>query len=117
MISYRSVGGNQYFVVIVDEYSRFFQAIQICQKIEASSKVLEFVRCFEIHSGHPVRSLYTNGGTEFSNFRRTLQEKVVDVKESTPYTPQSNGLLERQVGTVMTAARATLIKAKFPMTY
>lgn len=38
-------------------------------------------------------------------------------KGSTPYTPQSNGLAERHVGTILTAARAVLEQAKLPLIY
>lgn len=77
MIKDRSVNGAHYFFVIVDEYSRFVQAIPIGNKSKASAKVLEFVKWVERKSGHPNRSFYTDGGSEFSLARRTLQEKGV----------------------------------------
>lgn len=117
MIKDRSVGGAAYFVIIVDEFSRFVQAVPIGKKSEASREVLQFAKWFERQTGSPVRSFYSDGGKEFLNAREALKDQGVDVDGSTPYTPQSNGLAERHVGIILTAALAALLQAKLPMKY
>ena len=117
MVTDQSGSGARYFVVIVDEYSRFVQAVPMVNKSEASTKVLSFVAWFERQTGQPVKSFYKDGGQEFTMARQTLRERGLDTDGSTAYTPASNGLAERHVGLLLQSTRATLLQAHLPMTY
>lgn len=63
MIKDSSVSSTHYFFFILDDCSLFVQALPIIQKSEASEKVLQFVKWFELKSVQPDRSLYTGGVT------------------------------------------------------
>ena len=117
MIKDQSDSGARYYLVIVDEYSRYVHAVPMVNKSEASEKVLQFVTWFERQTGRPVKSFYSDGGREFNHARTTLEARGVDMGGSTAYTPQSNGLAERHVGVILTAARAALHQARLPVTY
>lgn len=117
MIKDQSGNGMRYYLVIVDEYSRFVHAIPMVDKSEASKKVLDFVQWFERQTGKPVKSFYSDGGKEFNQARKTLEARGIDMGGSTGYTPQSNGLSERHVGIILTSARAALYQAQLPMSY
>lgn len=77
-------------------------------KSEASREVLASFNCFEGQSGQAVRSLYIDGGKEFLKGRDELKNRGVEFDKSTSYTPYSNGIAERHLGTILTAARAEL---------
>ena len=117
MIQDQSERGARYYLVIVDEYSRYVHTVPMVNKSEASEKVLQFVTWFERQTGSPVRSFYTDGGREFNHARTTLEARGVELGGSTAYTPQSNGLAERHVGIILTAARAALHQARLPISY
>ena len=71
MISDYSDNGSRYFVVIVDEYSRFWYAVPMDNKSKASENLLAFVRWFELHTGQSVNSFYNDGGTECNHAQKT----------------------------------------------
>lgn len=50
--------GARYFFVIVDEYSRYVQAVPMVHKSKASAKVLAFLKWFERQTGQPAKSFY-----------------------------------------------------------
>ena len=103
-----SENGEQYFVTIVDEYSRFVHVKPIPNKTQASNSVREFVKWFEKQSNRPVLSLHTDGGTEFFEVQNDLKKEGTDITYTTAYTPQSNGLAERYHGVVSAQSRAIL---------
>lgn len=75
-------------------------------------RVRQLVRTLKLTA---VRSFSAEFGSEFKVSRRTLQENDVNVDGSNPFAPTSNGLAERHVGTILTAARAVLLEAKLPI--
>ena len=62
MIKDRSDSGARYYVVIVDDYSRYVYASRMVYKSDNSEKVLAFVKWFDHQTGKPVKSclLYTS---------------------------------------------------------
>ena len=64
-----------------------------------------------------MKSLHTDGGSEFAIARKLFEELGVHVSTSTPYTPASNGLVERMQGVILAAARSCLIEAKLSPMY
>lgn len=108
MIKNRSVCDASYLAIIVGEYSRFVHATPICNKSKVSDQVPAFVRWYERQSGQPIRSFHSDCGVDFFQALKALKANAVEVRELTPYTPQSDGLSEQHVGTALTAARAAL---------
>ena len=112
-----SRSGHRYFLTIVDEYSRFIETIPLKTKGETSSALLRSVAIFERQSGTYVRVLHTDGGSEFFPFQRELQEKGVIIHTASPYTPASNGLVERSQGALLSAVRSVLIESNLPLSF
>ena len=112
-----STTGQNYFLTIVDGFSRFTYVEPTTTKGEASQAVLRFVKRFERQTGHTVRSLHTDGGKEFHLAREKLREECVYTTKTTAYTLQSNGLAERSHGIILTIARAALLQANLPFSY
>ena len=83
MITDRSDSGARYYVVIVDEYSRYVYASPMAYKSDNSEKVLAFVNWFERQSGKPVKSFYSDGGTEFNHATTTLEARGINLGGST----------------------------------
>ena len=64
-----------------------------------------------------MKSLHTDGGSEFAIARKLFEELGVNVSTSTPNTPASNGSVERMQGVSIAAARSCLIEAKLSPMY
>ena len=85
--------------------------------VTASAELLQFVRFFERQTGRLVRTLHTDGGTEFSRAASDLREMGVEVHTTTPYTAPSNCLAERSHGVIVALARKFLSQANLPFKY
>lgn len=112
-----SIQGHKYFVTIVEEFSRFVCVCPIRCKADAADKVLRFIKYFEKQSGHTVRRIHADGGTEFTKAIDHLRDDGLNISITAPYTPESNGLAERTHQTVLSLARTCLQESKIPEKY
>ena len=109
-----SIYGPEYFVTIVDENSRLLGVRPIVRKAETSDVILKYVKYFEKQTGCTVRKVHTDGSPEFKRALDELDRQGVEISITTPYTPASNGLVERMHQTVALAARTCLLQANLP---
>lgn len=113
----KSEGGHKYFLTIVEEYSRYTAVFPLRTKGEASDQLLQFIKWFEKQSGYVVTAVHTDGGSEFKRALFFLTAEGVDVSISTAYTPNSNGLVERSHGIILSNVRSCMEQAKLPAKY
>ena len=104
-------------MTIVDEHSRFINVCPLRSKADASGELMKFVRYFERQTGHLVKVLHTDGGTEFNRAIADLEDRGVEIHPTTPYTAASNGLAGRSHQAILTLARTCLSQAKLPFKY
>ena len=112
-----SINGHLYFLTIVDEYSRYTQTYPMKSKGEASELLLNFIKRFEKQSNRVVRKIHSDNGTEFTRAFDILKKDGLEITTSTVYTPESNGLVERTHGLLLSSIRSCLQKAKLPTNY
>jgi len=80
-----SRNGYSYFLTLVDEKTRAVEIAPLKKKGHASDAVLRYVIRFERQVGTLVRSLYTDGGSEFNRAQTALREKGVSIYNCTVY--------------------------------
>jgi hypothetical protein len=89
-------------VTLIDHYSKFPE-VALCTDV-TSSVVVYFLRSVFARFGNPVRLISDNGpqftSAEFSGF---LQSQDIHHVLTTPYSPQSNGAIERFNAVVVSA--------------
>ena len=73
-------------------------------KAEAS-EILLYIKRFEKQSGHTVKSVHYDNGTEFKRALIQLTETGAITTTSTPHTPQSNELANRTHQIIMNDIR------------
>lgn len=112
-----SFAGHRYFLTIVDEATRFVATYPMQKKSESSDKIMHFVHHFERQSQYPVLSLHSDGAKEFRPAEKTLKATGVTTTDSTAYTPESNGLVERSQGVLLGMIRACLSQASVSKLY
>lgn len=76
-------------------------------KFEASELLHNFIRMFEKQSGHTMEKVHTDNGTEFTRALEYLGKEGVDISTTSPYTPESNGLVERTHGVILGMVRSS----------
>lgn len=105
-------GGKRYFLLLVDDLSRFMWLVLLGAKDEAATAVKRFQAMVEVESGRKLRVLRTDRGGEFTSieFGEYCADRGVQRHLTAPYSPQQNGVVERRNQTVVQMARS-MIKA------
>ena len=99
-------GGRRYFLLLVDDLSRFMWVMILGSKGEAADAIRRAQAAAEAESGHKLRVLRTDNGSEFTAAGFTAY--CASCHYSAPYSPQQNGVVERRNQTVVGMARALL---------
>lgn len=115
-ISPETKGGNRYFMLLVDDYTRVMWAYMLVTKDEALEAFKKFRVLVETSTEHKVKMLRTDRGGEFcsNRFAAYCEDTGVARQYTTPYTPQQNGVVERRNRTVVAMARSFLKEKKLP---
>ena len=106
-------GGKRYFLLLVDDKSRFMWLRLLTTKDEAETMLWQFQAAAERESGRHLKTLRTDHGGEFnfSSLGEFFAELGVHRQLTAPYTPQQNGVVERRNQTIVGMARC-LLKAR-----
>ena len=104
----RTRNGNRYFLVIVDDFTRY---LTIYPTREASAHTT--MKCFQnfvMNEGCP-EELMTDNGTHFvaSSLGEWFKKSNIKHIRTSPYHPSANGMAERGVRTVKTLIKANLL--------
>ncbi|WVZ94595.1 hypothetical protein U9M48_040468 [Paspalum notatum var. saurae] len=106
-------GGRRYFLLLVDDHSRYMWLRLLMTKDQAAEAIMEIKARAEAETGKKLRVLRTDRGGEFTSLEsgQYLAEVGVGRHLSAPYSPQQNGMVERKNQTVIGMARC-MLKAK-----
>jgi transposase InsO family protein len=66
-ITYISIGGSKYCLVIVDDYSRFTWEFFLQEKSQTQETVKRFLRRAQNEFGLRIKKIRSDNGTEFKN--------------------------------------------------
>jgi len=82
-------GGKKYFLLLVDDYSRFMWLLLLEAKSDAPAAIKRFQAAAELESGRKLKILRTDYGGEFTSleFGDYCAAKGVQRHHSAPYSP------------------------------
>ena len=107
-------GGRRYFLLLVDDASRFMWAILLPSKDAVADTIKHVNAAMEKESGRKLRVLRTDNDGEFTDY---YAGEGIQRHFSAPHSPQQNGVVERRNQTVVATAQALLkqrrMSAKF----
>jgi hypothetical protein len=108
-----TLSGNRYFLLLVDDMSRYMWLCLLAGKDQAPAAIQRFKAAAELESGRELKVLRTDRGGEFTSveFGEYYKEFGVQRQLTAPYSLQQNGVVERQNQTVVGMARS-MMKAK-----
>jgi transposase InsO family protein len=108
--SYKSIGGNLYCLVIVDDYSRYTWTLLLGDKSETPEIFKTFTRRVQREYNSPIVKIQSDNDSEFKNMNieDRCDKGCVKHEFSTTYIPQQNGVVEHKNKTLITLARAML---------
>jgi transposase InsO family protein len=112
-------GGRRFFLLLVDDASRFMWTMLLPTKAAAADAIKHIQAAAEMECGHKLRVLRTDNGGEFTSaeFAAYCADEGIKRHFSAPYTPQQNGVVERQNQTVVATARALLKQRGMPVDF
>ncbi|CAI5960947.1 unnamed protein product [Closterium sp. NIES-64] len=118
----RGQGQERYFLIVVDDYSRYTTVFPLHTKGEVPDVLIPWIRPSRLqlserfHSDFPVLRLHSDRGGEFSSdlLAAYCAEHGIRQSFTLPASPQQNGVNERRIGLVMEVARTSLIHAVAP---
>ncbi|EZA59689.1 Copia protein [Ooceraea biroi] len=108
-----SLGGSRYFLLLKDHYSHFRVVFFIKYKSEVAEKLKIFFAGAKADTGRKIKVLRTDNGREFINMEvnQILQRYGIRHQRTVSYSPEQNGAIEREMRTIVEAAR-TMLHAK-----
>jgi hypothetical protein len=118
-ISPETAGRNKYFMLLVDDHSRWMQVYMLQRKDQACEAFVKYKADVENVTGCKVKTLRSDRGGEFlaGQFAKVCEQAGIKRHFTAPYSPQQNGVVERRNRTVMEMARALLKSMKIPGRY
>ncbi|CAI7911945.1 unnamed protein product [Closterium sp. NIES-54] len=118
----RGQGHERYFLLVVDDYSRYTTVFPLRSKGEVTEVLIDWIRvarrqlseCFGSYL--PVLCLHSDRGAEFSSnlLRAFCRAEGIRQTFTLPVSPQQNGIAEHRIGMVMDVARTSMIHAADP---
>lgn len=118
-MSSKSLGGARYFMILVDDFTRFTYVAFIKKKSDTLQEFQYFVALVLKQGYGAVQRLRTDKGTEYMNnaFKSYLKSNGIVHETSAPYTPEQNGIAERANRTLIEKARCMMHHAKLSTSY
>ncbi|CAI7809028.1 unnamed protein product [Closterium sp. NIES-54] len=118
----RGQGHERYFLLVVDDYSRYTTVFPLRSKGEVTEVLIDWIRAARLQlrerfgSDFPVLRLHSDRGGEFSSdlLRAFCRAEGIRQTFTLPTSPQQNGIAERRIGMVMDVARTSMIHAAAP---
>ncbi|GKC64236.1 retrovirus-related pol polyprotein from transposon TNT 1-94 [Tanacetum coccineum] len=111
-----SINGNNYILVIVDDFSRYTWVYFLHSKDETPEIIKKFIAQAQLIYKAKVCKIRTDNGIEFKiETLKAHYEKLGIMQQfSTARTSQKNGVVERRNHTLVEAARTMLIFSRLP---
>jgi transposase InsO family protein len=115
-IAYISIDGSKYYLVIMDDYSRFTWVFFLQEKSQTQETLKRFLRRAQNEFRLRIKKIRSDNGTEFKNsqIEGFLEEEGIKHEFSSPNTPQQNGVVDRNNRTLLDMARTMLDEYKTP---
>ncbi|CAI7886546.1 unnamed protein product [Closterium sp. NIES-54] len=115
----RGQGHERYFLLVVDDYSRYTTVFPLRSKGEVTEVLIDWIRAARLRlresfgSDFPVLRLHSDRGGEFSSALLGAVCRAQGIRQTftLPASPQQNGIAERRIGMVMDVARTSMIHA------
>lgn len=111
-----TLADNKYFMLFVDDYTRWTTVYMLKSKDQAVDAFIKFRAEVEKSSGYEIKILRSDRGGEFlsKSFQSVCEQSGIKHQFTAPYTPQQNRVVERKNRSVMEMARSLLKSMEIP---
>jgi hypothetical protein len=111
-----TMGGSKYFVIFVDDYSRFTWIYLLKKRSELPQTYHDFAKMVQTQFGRSIKVFRTDNAMEYkeASFLNVLRQHGTITHRSCPGTSQQNGRAERKHRHILDTTRALLISSSCP---
>jgi transposase InsO family protein len=111
-----TMGGSRYFVLFIDDYSRFTWIFMMKNRHELAQIYINFAKMIKTQFSKTIKVFRRDNAMEYrdSKILSFLGEQGTVSEFSCPYTSQQNGRAERKHRHILDSVRAMLISASCP---
>lgn len=115
----KSLGGNRYFLSIIDDYTRKVVVYILKQKSEVFDCFKKYLAMVERDRNIKLKCVRTDNGMEFCHkeFESFLSDHGIRIERTSVYTPEQNGIAERFNRTAMDGVRSMLQDSGLPQNF
>lgn len=112
-LSVESNGGKRYFLLFIDDKTRYTFVYFLREKSEVFSKIFEFKKLVENQTNKKIKVFRSDNGKEFVNKQvsQLFKESGIIHQTTVEFTPEQNGVAERANRSIMEKARCMLEEA------
>lgn len=105
-----SIGGSRFFLLLKDDYTHYRTVYFLKHKNEVINKLKEYIPRFKMDTGEKIKVLRSDNGLEFKNqqVKEILNQYGIRQQFAVSYTPEQNGSAEREMRTLVEAARTMI---------
>jgi histone deacetylase 1/2 len=112
-----SVGGNKYYVSLIDDYSKFVWIYLLRHKSGVFEKFHEFQQLVERQFDRKIVDIQTGWGGEYEKLNSFFRRVCISHLVSCPHAHQQNGAAERKHRHIVEVALSLLAHASMPLKY
>ena len=115
----RSISGYQYYVLFIDNFSRYVWLYPMQLKYDVFIIFKTFKSLVENTFSTTIKSLQTDGGGEYVNhqLKDYLNTHGINHRLTCPHHPEQNGIAERKHRQIVDMRLTLLAHASMPTTY
>ena len=114
--TYKSLGENLYYLVIVDDYSRYIWVFFLHDKSEVVSYFKKFAKRAQNKFEMKLKKIRSDNRKEFdkTNIEAYCDEVGIKHEVCATYTPQQNGVVERKSWALITLLQEQCLMSTTP---
>lgn len=112
-----STSGFRYYIIFVDDHSRYTWIYPMKQKSEALTIFTQFKNLIENKLEKKIKAVQSDWGGEFRNFNKLVSDSGIELRHSCPYTSGQNGRAERKHRHITETGLTLLAQAQMPLFY
>jgi transposase InsO family protein len=112
-----SVNGFKYYLIFVDNYTKYVWLYPLKAKSEVSTVFPRFKALVEKLFRRNIVSFYSDNGGEFIHLSNYFSENGISHFRTPPHTPEHNGMAERRHRHIVETGLTLLHMAKLPLSF
>ncbi|CAN1345150.1 Retrovirus-related Pol polyprotein from transposon TNT 1-94 [Linum perenne] len=109
-----SINGNRYFLLFIDDHTRFVWIYFLSHKSQVFSYFEQFRAMIHTQFSATIKNLQTDWGGEYRNVSAHLKILGIHHRVSCPHTQEQNGAVERRNRVIVEKGLALLAQSSMP---